>query len=113
MTLTKFLRTYKTQFWLCVGISFFYKMSGNDPVNSYSTDMINGDKPMDFEKDHVLPIRITNALLGATRLLGAIIGGTLLDRLGRRSLYIIGGFMVTISLAVLDYGVYEDIFILI
>eukprot|EP00330_Aristerostoma_sp_ATCC50986_P007074 CAMPEP_0114593152 /NCGR_PEP_ID=MMETSP0125-20121206/14794_1 /TAXON_ID=485358 ORGANISM="Aristerostoma sp., Strain ATCC 50986" /NCGR_SAMPLE_ID=MMETSP0125 /ASSEMBLY_ACC=CAM_ASM_000245 /LENGTH=389 /DNA_ID=CAMNT_0001792141 /DNA_START=380 /DNA_END=1549 /DNA_ORIENTATION=- len=108
MGFKKFWQQYKTQAKVAILLCILYFMFGVDVINAYSTILLNGGgSSSDPIKIH--EIRVTNTLIGVCRMTGAIVGGSLLDKLGRRRLYLIGSCCLSCAIVCMYIGISHDV----
>lgn len=97
---------YKKQFLICVLTVSIYQLSGLNAINFYSTRiLLDGDT----STKNIVGARFVNLGIGGLRIIANLLGSTLLDRLGRKTLYIAGGAAIGISMALLSLSLFYDI----
>lgn len=88
-------KKYRRATFVGIGVSIFQQLCGINIIDFYSGTILTG---LDLTVNEV------NILVGAVTLFSTCIGVTLLNRLGRRTLMIIGNAFMAISLFGLGYG---------
>lgn len=100
---------YRRQFLTCI-ISFsIYQFSGLNTINFYSTEILMGGAT---DSADIELARMVNLAIGLLRFIANLCGSTLLDWSGRRKSYLYGGLVISSSMAVLSFSLYEEISIL-
>mmetsp|Transcript_23235 Transcript_23235/g.20116 ORF Transcript_23235/g.20116 Transcript_23235/m.20116 type:complete len:131 (+) Transcript_23235:823-1215(+) len=85
-------------------------MTGLSAINFYSTKiMLGSSASKNPTPDQVDDARYINLGMGVLRLCTALSAGMLLDKFGRRKLYLVGNVFVIISMALLGLGVDDSI----
>eukprot|EP00330_Aristerostoma_sp_ATCC50986_P004097 CAMPEP_0114592858 /NCGR_PEP_ID=MMETSP0125-20121206/14581_1 /TAXON_ID=485358 ORGANISM="Aristerostoma sp., Strain ATCC 50986" /NCGR_SAMPLE_ID=MMETSP0125 /ASSEMBLY_ACC=CAM_ASM_000245 /LENGTH=250 /DNA_ID=CAMNT_0001791715 /DNA_START=115 /DNA_END=867 /DNA_ORIENTATION=+ len=88
-------------------LNVFFFMFGTDVINAYSTILLEGGESS-TDPVKINEIRVSNTLIGFCRMAGALAGGALLDKLGRRKLYVYGSALLTFAITSLYIGVTQN-----
>src|SRR5207302_4605429 len=96
-----FSNKYRTILWLAFMVAFFNQWSGINFILYYAPEIL--ERAGLAAKESLL----NSILIGGTNLIFTFVGLYLIDRLGRKTLLIIGSFGYIISLAMVAWSFYS------
>lgn len=97
---------YRRQVLTCTMIAFLMQTTGIHTLTAYSTAILTGSLVNDnLNPRQIRRVNYVNLWMGIVRIVSAVFGGFLLDKLGRKALFIIGSIIQTASLIIMAIAI--------